>query len=68
MALVILGGLVTSTLLNLLVLLVLLVLARWLYRQLEAEYDHLTSDESIESALNNGIRRRSRCDDGGFRR
>jgi hypothetical protein len=23
-------------------------LARWLYRQLEAEYDHLTSDEAIE--------------------
>ncbi len=23
-------------------------LARWLYRQLQAEYDHLTSDEAIE--------------------
>ena len=26
-------------------------LARWLYRQLEAEYDHLTSDESIEEGI-----------------
>ena len=23
-------------------------LARWLYHQLQAEYDHLTSDEAIE--------------------
>ncbi len=23
-------------------------LARWLYRQLQAEYDHLTSDDAIE--------------------
>jgi hypothetical protein len=26
-------------------------LARWLYRQLEAEYDHLTSDEAIEEEI-----------------
>ena len=26
-------------------------LARWLYRQLEAEYDHFTSDEAIEDAI-----------------
>jgi hypothetical protein len=26
-------------------------LARWLYRQLEAEYDHLTSDESVEDGI-----------------
>jgi hypothetical protein len=26
-------------------------LARWLYRQLEAEYDHLTSDEVIEDGI-----------------
>ena len=26
-------------------------LSRWLYRQLEAEHDHLTSDESIEDGL-----------------
>ena len=26
-------------------------LARWLYQQLEAEYDHLTSDESIEEGI-----------------
>lgn len=26
-------------------------LARWLYRQLEAEYDHLTSDEAIEERI-----------------
>jgi len=26
-------------------------LARWLYRQLEAEYDHLTSDEVIEEGI-----------------
>ena len=26
-------------------------LARWVYRQLEAEYDHLTSDESIEEGI-----------------
>lgn len=26
-------------------------LARWLYRQLEAEYDHLTSDEAIEEGI-----------------
>ena len=26
-------------------------LARWLYRQLEAEYDHLTSDETIEERI-----------------
>mgnify|MGYP003909821093 CR=1 FL=1 len=26
-------------------------LARWLYRQLEAEYDHLTSDETIEEGI-----------------
>jgi hypothetical protein len=26
-------------------------LARWLYRQLETEYDHLTSDEAIEEAI-----------------
>ena len=26
-------------------------LARWLYRQLEAEHDHLTSDESIEDGI-----------------
>lgn len=26
-------------------------LARWLYRQLEAEYDHLTSDEAIDDSI-----------------
>ncbi|NCO21346.1 MAG: hypothetical protein GW905_04930 [Rhodobacterales bacterium] len=26
-------------------------LARWLYRQLQAEYDHLTSDESVEDGI-----------------
>ena len=26
-------------------------LARWLYRQLEAEYDHLTSDEAVEEGI-----------------
>jgi hypothetical protein len=26
-------------------------LARWLYRQLEAEYDQLTSDEAIEEGI-----------------
>ena len=26
-------------------------LARWLYRQLKAEYDHLTSDEAIEEGI-----------------
>lgn len=26
-------------------------LARWLYRQLQAEYDHLTSDEAIEAGI-----------------
>lgn len=26
-------------------------LARWLFRQLEAEYDHLTSDEAIEEGI-----------------
>ena len=26
-------------------------LARWLYRQLETEYDHLTSDEAIEEGI-----------------
>jgi len=26
-------------------------LARWLYRQLEAEHDHLTSDQSIEDGI-----------------
>ena len=26
-------------------------LARWLYRQLEAEYDHLTSDQAIEEGI-----------------
>ncbi|EEW61100.1 conserved hypothetical protein [Ruegeria sp. TrichCH4B] len=26
-------------------------LARWLYRQLEAEYDHLTSDEAIKEGI-----------------
>ena len=26
-------------------------LARWLYRQLEVEYDHLTSDEAIEEGI-----------------
>ena len=26
-------------------------LARWLYRQLQAEHDHLTSDEAIEEAI-----------------
>ena len=26
-------------------------LARWLYRQLQAEYDHLTSDEAIEDGI-----------------
>ncbi|PLL10031.1 antitoxin of toxin-antitoxin stability system [Tabrizicola sp. TH137] len=26
-------------------------LARWLYRQLEAEYEHLTSDEAIEEGI-----------------
>ena len=25
--------------------------ARWLYCQLEAEYDHLTSDEAIEEGI-----------------
>jgi len=27
------------------------VSSRWLYRQLEAEYDHLTSDEAIEEGI-----------------
>ena len=26
-------------------------LARWLYRQLQTEYDHLTSDETIEDGI-----------------
>lgn len=26
-------------------------LARWLYRQLQAEYDHLTSDEAVEDGI-----------------
>ena len=26
-------------------------LARWLYRQLQTEYDHLTSDEAIEEGI-----------------
>ena len=26
-------------------------LARWLYRQLEAEHDHLTSDDAIEDGI-----------------
>ena len=26
-------------------------LARWLYRQLEREYDHLTSDEAVDAAI-----------------
>ncbi|MFC4216219.1 hypothetical protein [Pseudophaeobacter arcticus] len=26
-------------------------MARWLYRQLGAEYDHLTSDEAIEEGI-----------------
>ncbi len=26
-------------------------LARWLYRQLQVEYDHLTSDEVIEEEI-----------------
>jgi hypothetical protein len=26
-------------------------LARWLYRQLQAEYDHLTSDDAIEEGI-----------------
>ena len=26
-------------------------LARWLYRQLQTEYDHLTSDETIEQSI-----------------
>ena len=26
-------------------------LARWLYRQVQAEYDHLTSDEAIEEGI-----------------
>ena len=26
-------------------------LARWLYRQLEREYDHQTSDETVDEAL-----------------
>ena len=26
-------------------------LARWLYRQLEREYDYLTSDESVDDAI-----------------
>ena len=26
-------------------------LARWLYRQLRAEYEHLTSDEAIDETL-----------------
>ena len=26
-------------------------LARWLYRQLQSEYDHLTSDESVEDGI-----------------
>ncbi len=26
-------------------------LARWLYRQLQAEYDHLISDEAIEEGI-----------------
>lgn len=25
--------------------------ARWLYRQLQAEHDHLTSDEAIEEGI-----------------
>jgi len=26
-------------------------LARWLYRQLESEYEHLTSDEAIDESI-----------------
>ena len=26
-------------------------MARWLYRQLQAEYDHLTSNEAIEEGI-----------------
>ena len=26
-------------------------LARWLYRQLEAEFDHLTSDEAVDEGI-----------------
>jgi hypothetical protein len=26
-------------------------LARWLYRQIESKYDHLTSDEAIEEGI-----------------
>ena len=26
-------------------------LSRWLYRHLEAEYDHLTSDEAVEEGI-----------------
>ena len=26
-------------------------LARWLYRQLQSEHDHMTSDESIEDSI-----------------
>lgn len=26
-------------------------LARWLYRQLEREYDYLTSDEAVDEAI-----------------
>jgi hypothetical protein len=26
-------------------------LARWLYRQLQTEYDHLTSDEAVEDGI-----------------
>jgi hypothetical protein len=26
-------------------------LARWLYRQLQAEYDHLTSNEAVEEGI-----------------
>ena len=26
-------------------------LARWLYRQLESEFDHLTSDEAVEEGV-----------------
>ena len=26
-------------------------LARWLYRQLQSEYDHLTSDEAVEDGI-----------------
>jgi hypothetical protein len=26
-------------------------LARWLYRQLEREYEHLTSDEAVDEAI-----------------